>query len=208
VKQASALKKAATPAEFALPITLRPLDQVHERIRAHIRRVNTGFFLIASPVAFRPEQRVEVTFEERRIETQVMYCHAQPEGGFQAGLSMTQDGSRPLRTEPRIPMDMPAELTLPGMDTPSAARLVNISASGLGLNVDQHIPPGEMAFVKLENGFAFGEIRHCSKVPTGYRVGMKLDEFIELPDQRPAAGRRSTQREKPTGWARFFGTKT
>jgi hypothetical protein len=207
VKQASVLEKAATHREFAIPVTLRLLDEIHERIPAHIRRVNHGFFVIASPTPLKPEQTLEITFDERVIEAQVVYSHPQPGDGYHLGVRMTYDGDRPLRTEPRIPMDMPAEVTVAGVGVPLQARLVNMSASGLGLNVGQHIAAGEMVYVKLETGFAFGEIRHCSKISIGYRVGLKLDEFITREDERRAVKRRPEEHQKSSALARFFGIR-
>lgn len=201
---AKSAKPAAPAAELALPVILR--EAGHNPVPAHICRVNTGFFLVSSPRAIEPKQRLQVVLAGRPIDTQVVYCHPH-EDEFQVGAQMVQDADLPLRAEPRIPVDMPAELTVAGMAGPIPARLANISASGLGLNIDRQIGTGEMACVKLDIGFAFGEIRHCSRTPNGFRAGMKLDEFISVSDEMRAAETRMPAPEKPSAFARFFGRK-
>lgn len=208
-KPVLALPKSAAPAaELALPITLRFLDRVHTPIAAQIRRVSTGFFVVSSPLLLKPEQRVQILFAGRAIDTQVLYCHPQTGDDFQLGLQMLQEKDQPLRTEPRIPVDMPGELNVAGLDSPIPAKLVNISGSGLGLEIDRQVFPGHMAYVKLGIGFAFGEIRHCSKLGNAYRAGLKLDEFITQADDAEAAKKRATSPEKPSALARLFGLKS
>lgn len=204
VKQALAPSKTTAAPEFAIPVWLRLLDEVRDQIRAQVRRVNTGFLLVAAPVRLQPERRVEVTFLERRMETQVVYCLPQETGSFHLGLRMTHGSHEALRAEPRIPVDLPGKLHLAGGDLPASGRVVNISASGFGLELDGEVPSGELAYVECEIGFAFGEIRHCSKVGERYRVGLKLDEFIARENEVLAARHREPAAASPTGFARFF----
>lgn len=204
MKPSTALARTGTAAEFAIPVTLRLLDEMHEHVRGHIRRVNTGFFLIAAPMLLKPERRVEINFEGRRIECQVVYCHPESAGIFHLGVRMAHANGDALRAEPRIPVDLDAKLTIAGIELPIAGRVVNISASGLGLLLDQEVPGGELAYIELAIGFAFGEIRHCSKTAAGYRVGMKLDEFISREDEVLAARKRADPVAAATGFARFF----
>jgi PilZ domain len=204
VKQALAPSKATAAPEFAIPVTLRQLDEMRDQVKAHVRRVNTGFLLVAAPVAFKTERRVEVMFLDRRIETQVVYCLPQEAGNFHLGLRMTHGNDEALRAEPRIPVELAAKLHLAGEDLPVTGRVVNISASGFGLDVECEVPSGELAYVELEIGFAFGEIRHCSKIGDRFRVGMKLDEFIARENEVLAARHRENRDPSQTGLARLF----
>jgi hypothetical protein len=206
MKPSTALSRTTATAEFAIPVTLRLLDEMRAQVHAHIRRVNTGFFLIAAPIPLKPERRLEIVFDSRRIECQVVYCH--PEGAdYNLGVRMAHSNSEALRAEPRIPVDLDAKVNIPGVELPIPGRVVNISASGLGLLLDREIPTQELAYVELEIGFAFGEIRHCSKTSSGYRVGLKLDEFLSRDDEVLAARKRSEPESSPTGIAKFFRRK-
>jgi hypothetical protein len=207
MKQSSVLSKSATAAEFAIPITLRLLDEMHAQVDAHIRRVNTGFFLIGAPVHLKPERRVEIQFGGRRIECMVVYCHPEGANTYNLGIRMAQSAGDALRAEPRIPVDLQAKVNIAGVEAPVPGRVVNISASGLGLLLDKEIPTDQLAYVELEIGFAFGEIRHCSKTASGYRVGLKLDEFISREDEVLAARKRSDPSVPSTGIAKFFRRK-
>jgi hypothetical protein len=204
VKQALAPSKAPAAPEFAIPVSLRLLDEVRGPVNGLVRRVNTGFLLVAAPIALKPEKRVEVTFFDRRMEAQVVYCLPQDGGNCHLGLRVTYGSNEALRAEPRIPVDLPAKLHLPGEEEPLGARVVNISASGFGLEVDGQVPAGELAYVECEVGFAFGEIRHCSKMGDRYRVGLKLDEFISRENEVLAARRRENPLANASGLARFF----
>ncbi|HTU43703.1 MAG TPA: PilZ domain-containing protein [Bryobacteraceae bacterium] len=206
MKPSTVLSRTTATADFAIPVTLRLLDEKQSQVQAHIRRVNTGFFLIATPIALKAERRLEMLFDNRRIECQVVYC--QPEGaGYNLGVRMAHNSSEALRAEPRIPVDLEAKVNIPGIELPIAGRVVNISASGLGLLLDREIPTDELAYVELEIGFAFGEIRHCSKTPSGYKVGLKLDEFLSREDDVLAARKRSDPVPTRTGIAKFFRRK-
>lgn len=157
-------------------------------------------------MALKPERRLEMSFDNRRIECQVVYC--QPEGaGYNLGVRIAHNNSEALRAEPRIPVDLEAKVNIPGGETAIAGRVVNISASGLGFVLEKEVPTEEMAYVELEIGLAFGEIRHCSKTSNGYRVGLKLDEFLSRDDEVLAARKRSQPAASPTGIAKFFRRK-
>jgi hypothetical protein len=94
--------------------------------------------------------------------------------------------------EPRIPTDVSVELTVARTVVPIPAKLVDISASGMGLNLDQQVLPGEIVCVKLDIGSFFGEIRHCTKIGSAYRAGLKLNQFIPSKNEAHGAGNRST----------------
>lgn len=202
-----ALLKQNASAEFAIPVTLRLLDEMYEQVPAFIRRVNTGFFLVAAPMPLKPERRLEIKFDGRGIECQVVYCQSESANNYLIGVRMAQNGTEALRAEPRIPVELEAKLNLPGVEASIAGRVVNISASGLGLFFEKEVPTNEIAYVELQIGFAFGEIRHCTKTAAGYRVGLKLDEFISRENEILAARNRSTPPENSTGFGRFFRRK-
>lgn len=204
MKHALAASKASASGEFAIPVRLRLLDEVRDPLRGHIRRVNTGFLLVAAPLALKPERRVEVTFLDQRIETQVVYCLPQNIGIYHLGLRMTHGSHEALRAEPRIPVDLEAKLHVPGDESPITGRVVNISASGFGLEVEYEVPTGELAYVELEIGCAFGEIRHCSKMGDRFRVGLKLDEFISRENEILAARHRENPVTHQTVLGRLF----
>jgi hypothetical protein len=53
-----------------------------------------------------------------------------------------------------------------------------MSSSGMGVKLAAFVKPGDPAYVELELGVAFGEIRHCEKMDDGYRAGLFIEEFI------------------------------
>jgi PilZ domain len=206
MKTASVTPKIAPAGEFSIPVSLRLVDEMQQETPAYIRRVNAGFFLIAAPVAVKPERRVEVLFDTRRIDCQVVYCHAGSGGQYHLGVRMTTYGEA-LRAEPRIPVDLVAKLHIAGMEDAVSGRAVDISASGLGLLLERAVPADEPAYAELEIGFAFGEIRYCTKTTGGYRVGMKLEEFLARQDEVLAARKRSDRQANSLSFTNLFRRK-
>jgi hypothetical protein len=121
---------------------------------------------------------------------------------------MTHGSHDALRAEPRIPVDLEAKLHVTGDEPPIAGRVVNISASGFGLEVDYEVPAGELAYAELEIGCAFGEIRHCSKIGDRFRVGLKLDEFISRENEVLAARHHENHGPYQTIFGRLFRKQT
>jgi hypothetical protein len=83
-----------------------------------------------------------------------------------------------LRAERRIRLDSVAQLSSPTLPAPVKVRVVDMSSSGLGVKLQNPLKVGELAYVELEHGVAFGEIRHCEKMDGGYRAGLFIEEFI------------------------------
>jgi hypothetical protein len=83
-----------------------------------------------------------------------------------------------LRAERRIALDTMAQMAMPGAAQPIAVNVIDISSSGLGIKLEAPVEVAQMAYVELEHGVAFGEIRYCRKIDGGYRVGVFVEEFI------------------------------
>lgn len=170
-------------AEFAIPVKLHLRDGVRERVDAQIARVNTGFLVLRSPIALEGGRNLEVHYLERQIVCEAVYCHPQQGGSYKVGARMLEGTDGALRVERRIRLDASATLTTPALHGPTMVRVIDMSSSGLGVKIREPIAVGELAYVELEHGVAFGEIRHCGKLvsekgETGYRAGLFIEEFI------------------------------
>jgi hypothetical protein len=168
---------------FDIPVTLHFPDG--DRLHARIRRVNTGFFQLLSHFHLDPECIVEIEYEHRRIEVEVVYCHSQDNGEYHLGLRMVSGAHGTTRQELRLPVDVQAKLTIEGSDVAIPIRLVDMSQSGLGMILSQAVSPDAAASIDLEHGTAFGEIRYCREQNEHtYRAGFWLEEFIPLEHRR------------------------
>ncbi len=169
---------------FNIPVELQLLDGDHERIAAHIRRVNSGFFQLRSPIHLRDDRKLELLYEGRQIQAEVVYSRRQEVGIHHVGIR-TCGSHGAVRKELRLPVDVRATVNIPGSTTPLRARISDMSQSGLGLILPKEIPQGTAVSVDLGHGVAFGEIRYCKSISKGrYRAGFWLEEFIYRPRQK------------------------
>jgi hypothetical protein len=164
--------------EFAIPVQLQLRDGLRERLEAHIARVNTGFVLLRATTAIDTSRKLELHYLERPILCETMYCHRQPDGTYRVGARMLEGTNGALRIERRIKIDANAVLNMPALAGPTQVRVIDMSSSGMGVRIDAPISVGELAYVELEHGVAFGEIRHCTKLDDAYRAGLFIEEFI------------------------------
>ena len=165
--------------EFEIPVVCR-LDQDPNTIQATIQRVRNGTFQLWFPIALRPGQRLTLRHLERTIESQVVYNQRRENGAYTIGLLMACDADR--RSETRTPVDLPAVLRIADSRTVIPVRVVDLSISGLGLELPAAIPVGAAVFVDLKTGTAAGEIRHCSKASEKFRAGVRTREFVLPPN--------------------------
>lgn len=164
--------------EFAIPVQLQCLDGLREQVEAEIARVNTGFLLVRSRTALEPARKLEVCYLERRIAAETVYCHPQSNHTYRLGVRMVEGGNGAMRVERRIRLDAPGVLNSPCLPGPVSVRIIDMSSSGLGVKIQAPITVGDLAYVEMEHGVAFGEIRHCGKIEGGYRAGLFIEEFI------------------------------
>jgi hypothetical protein len=165
-------------ADFSIPVQLQLRDGVREQLRAQIARVNTGFLLLRSPMALEAGREVEVFYLQRHIACQTVYCHPQADGSYRVGVRMLEGTNGALRVERRIKLDAAGVLNTAALPSPTPVRIIDMSSSGLGVRLPSSIVVGDPAYVELEHGVAFGEIRHCEKMEEGYRAGLFIEEFI------------------------------
>lgn len=164
--------------EFAIPVQLHFRDGLREQMEAQIARVNTGFLLLRSAVALDPARNLEISYLQRRIACETVYSHAQADGTHRIGARMLEGANGALRVERRIQLDASAVLNTPALPAPTTVRLIDVSSSGMGVKLPAPIKVGDMAYVEMDHGVAFGEIRHCGKIQDGYRAGIFIEEFI------------------------------
>ena len=84
-----------------------------------------------------------------------------------------------VRSELRLPTDLDAIVTVAGEIEQIAAKIVDMSPSGMGLELEKPIPRGAKICINLEQGLAFGEIRFSRQKPNGvHSAGFLLEEYI------------------------------
>lgn len=189
--------------ELAIPVTLQVPDSERDSFTAHIIRVQQGYFQLRSPVSLTPQSKLEITIEGCRIRTEVITCDRHESDEFRIGARRIYGPQRAIRAEPRIPVDLSGVLIAPSQER-MFARILDMSQSGLGLELATPVAVGMRVSVQFVGGIAFGEIRHCVRTEGTYRAGMRIEEFVvrhraeNLSSSTPSANARWARRRPKT----------
>ena len=91
--------------------------------------------------------------------------------------------SQERRREARYPAQEPAELELLyGPREPIYGTILDVSRSGLRIELPRRIHRGEEVKVKLQQNVIFGEVRYCRAVSGVFQAGIRIEELV-----RPAS---------------------
>jgi len=83
------------------------------------------------------------------------------------------------RAETRFAIDQPvAVVLLGGQEFRETARVTNVSAAGLQLMLDRHVPAGSAIKIELDNSLALGEVVYCRTEGSHSLVGIKLEQVL------------------------------
>ncbi len=161
-----------------IPVELHMLDRVNRIVAARIRRVSPALFELSCGESLHERQRLAISHEGRRVEVEVS---AQGEASVYllSVIKVPADELGEVRSELRLPTDLSATVRISGLTEELAAKVVDMSPSGMGIEVGVAIKCGAKVCINLEQGLAFGEIRFCRQKPHGvYFVGFLLEEYI------------------------------
>jgi hypothetical protein len=173
-------------ATFNIPVELDLRENSGELVHAHLLQVNTGFFQLTSPVFLQSNTIIDIIFDRKPLEVEIIFCKADGHDGYAVGARLLASPEGEARREPRIPIEINARFTTSDLGGFLPAKLTDISRSGLGLKIPKSIPVGSGAIVEIPTGIAFGEVRHCSQQGSDcWRVGLSLDEFVAHRSRKP-----------------------
>jgi hypothetical protein len=165
-------------AGFDIPVELCMLDRGNTVVAARIRRVSPARFELSCSEQLEKGQRLALSHEGRRIEVAVSFTEHDVPGVYLLAVKGA-DAAGEVRSELRLPTDLPAVVRVAGSAEQMNARVVDMSPSGMGMELATPMPLGSKVCVNIEQGLAFGEIRFCRQRPDGvYFVGFLLEEYI------------------------------
>src|SRR4051794_32306230 len=83
----------------------------------------------------------------------------------------------------RVPARAVAVVTkLPERTTRMTCRVADFSVSGIGLNCESCLPVGSAVLVEMEGCIVSGEVCYCRQFGKEYRIGLHLDQTLEVPE--------------------------
>jgi hypothetical protein len=172
----STLQRTYPEIVFDIPVQMRSLEANSQPFAGNLRRVDRGLFQLSSPIHLAQNAKLEIAFEDCKIKSEVISCDDLGHDGFRIIVRRVYGPHSAVRGEPRIPVDLSGVIATP--HDRMFARIVDMSQSGLGLELSAAVPVGARVSVQFLSGIAFGEIRHCEQVSAVYRAGMRIEEFI------------------------------
>jgi hypothetical protein len=133
-----------------------------------------------------------VRFGEVMIAGKVSYCSAKDDQYLVCVLvssAIPPPGTK--RRDPRLPLKRTCSLTvLSRRSMKLKAAITDISASGMGFQMDELLEDGTMICVETEDFVAAGQVLHCRDLGTGqYAAGMEVTDFIFAEDDEPSSER-------------------
>ncbi|MFL6449422.1 MAG: hypothetical protein ACJ746_17325 [Bryobacteraceae bacterium] len=183
--QAKESRAPESNADFELPVQLLATDGSRESIPAEIRRVNNGFFQLRTTAALDIGRRFSLDFDACRTELEVIYCQRPFTGTYHVGARIIFEGASSARKEIRLPVDIRATVSVPGVFEGARGVVKGISASGLRVMVPAAVEAGSMIALDIGNGVVFGEVKLCRELPDGrHQTDVSLNEFLERPEHQ------------------------
>lgn len=172
-------------ADFELPVQLLACDGSRETVSAHIRRVNNGFFQLRTTSALDVGRRFSLEYDACRTELEVIYCQRPGIGLCYVGARVLTEGASTSRKEVRLPVDIRATVSVPGVLDQARAVVKGLSASGLRVMLPALVEAGSMIALDIGNGVVFGEVKLCRESADGrYQTDVSLNEFLERPEDQ------------------------
>jgi hypothetical protein len=162
-------------------------DGSRETVSAQIRRVNNGFFQLRTSGPVDVGRRFSLDYDACRTELEVIYCQRPGIGPCYVGARILTAGVSSARRDLRLPVEIRATASVPGVLEHARAVVKGISAAGLRVMLSARVEPGSMIVLDIGNGVVFGEVKQSHESPDGYhQTEVSLDEFLERPeDHRP-----------------------
>jgi hypothetical protein len=137
----------------------------------------SGVLAASAPVCVNSDPRFGFSIDQPSHRDNVISCHDENPSRVCAIDTDIHPSQKHVRSDRRVPVQLSAVVIMPARDK-IAAKVIDMSRSGLGLELSAEVPVGARIPVEFISGTVFGEVRHCSAISLVYRAGMRIDEFV------------------------------
>lgn len=166
-------------------LALYAADRADEHFPAYVLQREAGFYLLQLETALVEGRRLIMRDGAFRFELQVISSQAHHEGGFAVGCRVTACRKGSVRQEWRLPVSIPAKVTLLLTRKTFAAEVRNTSPFGMGIELPIEVRKETAITVETRDGFGYGEVRYCRQMNTGkFFVGLYLREYMPHQESR------------------------
>ena len=164
---------------FDIPVELHVLDKTNRIVAARIRRVSHSLFELSCSEQLQKGQKLALSHEEKRLAVEVFSAEQSVTDVYFLAVKVVAEKLGEVRSELRLPTDIPATLRVAGATAEMTVRIVDMSPSGMCIEVPVALSRGAKVCVSLDQGLAFGEIRFSRQKAQGiFSAGFLLEEYI------------------------------
>ena len=126
-----------------------------------------------------PASRVSATFARISVSGEVLHCVTK-DGWFRISVAIISNNDQGRR-QPRLPVYLPGSVVAfseKGSES-SKGTLLDVSVSGMRLDISHRVEVGTMIFVETESVLVVGEVRYCNKKKkSGYDAGVAVTDVL------------------------------
>ena len=167
------------PARSGSPVALYSIDGSEEHVPARILQRQTSFFALRAASCVESGRRLVMVDGNFRYEIQILACTSDGDG-FLLDCRVLGCREGTIRQEWRMPVTIPARVTVPSTGLIYSARIRDISPFGMGISLPVQLAVGTVVIVDAKDGFGYGEVRHCRPYePGGFFAGIYLREYLQ-----------------------------
>ena len=161
-----------------IPVPLFALDTSDEHLPAYIQTVSSEAIQFRIKSHLSSGRRLVVQYEGRRIELEVKTCQKGEAGTYYVDCQVTSSQEGATRDDWRMAVNWPAQVEVPPCKGIHKARVRDISAFGLGIQLAFKPELDSLLIVHIRSGVGFGRVRHCRRIAHNcYQAGLYLEEF-------------------------------
>jgi hypothetical protein len=127
--------------------------------------------LVKQPLA---EGSVSVEFGAVARYAKIVSCQPK-QGKYELSVVLANINKRDLRGTERYPLTQEVQIHAAGLDEPLAAKVVDLSMQGVGLELVVPLEPDEIITMEGNSSLGFGIVRHCTPLVDGrFQVGVEI----------------------------------
>jgi hypothetical protein len=141
--------------------------------------VEHGEIHIRSDEWLEPGWPVSATFARISVSGEVLYC-IRKDGWFRISVAVISKNDHGRR-QPRLPVCLPGSVVAFSENGSESSRgtLLDVSVSGMRLDISHPVKAGTMIFVETESVLVVGEVRYCNRRQDGgFDAGVAVTDVL------------------------------
>ena len=161
-----------------IPVPLFALDATDEHLPAYIQAISSEAIQFRIKSRLSSGRRLVMQYEGQRVELEVKTCQKGEAETYYVDCKVTSSQAGATRDDWRMAVNWPAQVEASHSKDIHKARVRDISAFGLGIQLAFKPELDSLLIVYIKSGVGFGRVKHCRRIAHNcYQAGLYLEEF-------------------------------